>query len=221
MMFFLQWFEEHASASPDALAITCDGRQLTYSELNFTANQIADGLSEAGVGEGCLVGILLDRSPEMVAGLLGIWKAGGAYVPLDPAAPVERIALMLDDAAPPFVLTRRSFFGRVPSAQGVDLHLLDVDDLCARGERSSHRESGGSANSLAYVIYTSGSTGKPKGARITHGGIANTICGVGQDLKLGTADVVLAWSTIAFDVACLEIYLPLAFGAALYLVETE
>jgi amino acid adenylation domain-containing protein len=220
-MFFLQWFEDHASASPDALAITCEGRQLTYSELNFTADQIADGLSEAGVGDGCLVGILLDRSPEMVAGLLGIWKAGGAYVPLDPAAPVERIALMLDDAAPSFVLTRRSLFGRVPSAQGFDLHLLDVDDLCARGERSSHRESAVSANSLAYVIYTSGSTGKPKGAKITHGGIANTICGVGQDLKLGPDDIVFAWSTIAFDVACLEIYLPLAFGASLYLVEKE
>ena len=77
-MFFLQWFEGYASAFPDTLAITCEGRQLTYSELNFTADQIADGLSEAGVGDGCLVGILLDRSPEMVAGLLGIWKAGGA-----------------------------------------------------------------------------------------------------------------------------------------------
>src|SRR5271154_6319507 len=135
-MFFLQWFEAHASGSPDALAIACQGRQLTYSELNFTAGQIADGLREAGVGNGCLVGILLDRSPEMVAGLLGIWKAGGVYVPLDPAAPVERTVLMLEDAAPPFVLTRKSFMGKVPSAQGFDLHLLDVDDLCARGERS-------------------------------------------------------------------------------------
>ena len=83
-MFFLQWFEGYASASPDALAISCEGRQLTYSELNFIADQIADGLREAGVGNGCLVGILLDRSPEMVAGLLGIWKAGGAYVRLIP-----------------------------------------------------------------------------------------------------------------------------------------
>jgi amino acid adenylation domain-containing protein len=221
-MFFLQWFEYHASASPDALAITCEGRQLTYSELNFAADQIADGLSEAGVGDGCLVGILLDRSPEMVAGLLGIWKAGAAYVPLDPAAPAERIALMLDDAAPPFVLTSRSFFGRVSSsAHGFDLQLLDVDDLRARGARSSHRERAVSADSLAYMIFTSGSTGKPKGARITHGGIANTICGVGQDLKLNPDDIVLAWSTIAFDVACLEIYLPLALGASFYLVEKD
>ena len=128
---------------------------------------------------------------------------------------------MLDDAAPPFVLTRKTFLGKVPSAHGIDLRLLDVDDLCARGGTSSHRESAVSADSLAYVIYTSGSTGKPKAARITHGGIANTICGVGQDLKLSPDDIVLAWSTIAFDVACLEIYLPLALGASLYLVENE
>jgi amino acid adenylation domain-containing protein len=220
-MCFLQWFERFASASPDALAITSEGRQLTYRELNFTADKIADGLREAGVVDGCLVGILLDRSPEMVAGLIGIWKAGAAYVPLDPAAPVERMALMLEDAAPSFVLTRRKLFDRVPNTRGVDLRLLDVDDLCARKNPSWQRESAVSADRLAYVIYTSGSTGKPKGARITHAGLANTMSGVGQDLQLGPADVVLAWSTIAFDVACLEIYLPLAFGAALYLVEKE
>jgi len=220
-MCFLQWFERYAFASPDASALTSEGRQLTYRELNFTADKIADGLREAGVVDGCLVGILLDRSPEMVAGLLGIWKAGAAYVPLDPAVPTERMALMLEDAAPPFVLTRRKLFDRVPSARGVDPRLLDVDDLCARKNSSGQKASAVPADSLAYVIYTSGSTGQPKGARITHGGLANTITGVGQDLQLGPVDVVLAWSTIAFDVACLEIYLPLAFGAALYLVEKE
>src|SRR6202034_1207104 len=148
-MLFLQWFEYHASASPEALAITCEGRQLTYSELNFAADQIADGLSHAGVGDGSLVGILLDRSPEMVAGLLGIWKAGGAYVPLDPAAPTERIALMLEDAAPPLVLTRRKFLDRVPNARGIDLRLLDVDDLCARKNPSCRQRSAVSADSLA------------------------------------------------------------------------
>jgi amino acid adenylation domain-containing protein len=220
-MCFLQWFERYASASPNALALASEGRKLTYRELNLTADKIANGLREAGVADGCLVGILLDRSPEMVAGLLGIWKAGGAYIPLDPAAPIERIALMLEDAAPPFVLTRRKFHDRMPSARAGDLCVLDVDDLCARKNPSCHEERAVSADSLAYVIYTSGSTGKPKGARITHGGLANTISGVGQDLQLGPCDVALAWSTIAFDVACLEIYLPLAFGAALYLVEKE
>ncbi len=220
-MCFLHWFERYASASPDALAINSEDRQLTYRELNFTADKIADGLKEAGVVDGCLVGILLDRSPEMIAGLIGIWKAGAAYVPLDPAAPAERMALMLEDAAPSFVLTRRKLSDRVRSTRGVDLHLLDVDDFCARKNPSCQAGSAVSADSLAYVIYTSGSTGQPKGAKITHRGLANTISGVGQDLQLGLADVVLAWSTIAFDVACLEIHLPLAFGASLYLVEKE
>ena len=136
-MSVLQLFERNVFASPDALAIAFEGRQLTYRELNSTADQIADGLREAGVAGGCLVGVLLDRSPEMIAGLLGIWKAGGAYVPLDPATPVERIAFMLQDAAPPFLLTRRKFFGRAPGPRLLDLRLLDLDDLCRRGSPSS------------------------------------------------------------------------------------
>src|SRR3984885_1644984 len=188
-MFFLQWFEYHASASPDALAITCEGRQLTYSELNFAADQIADGLSEAGVGDGCLVGILLDRSPEMVAGLLGIWKAGAAYVPLDPAAPVDQIVFMLEDAVPPFVLTRKKYFARAPGPR-----LLDLDDLCAPSSLSHNETVTVPEDRLAYVIYTSGSTGKPKGVGITHGGLVNTVLAVGDDLTLGTNDIVFACS---------------------------
>ncbi len=220
-MSFLQCFEGHLSASPDALAIACSGRQLTYKDVNSTADRIEKGLRAAGVGDGSLVGILLDRSPEMVAGLLGIWKAGGVYVPLDPAAPGERIALMLDDAAPDFLLTRRSLFDRVSIAHRPKTRLLDVDDLCALATGSSRGECAVSEESPAYVMYTSGSTGMPKGVKITHGGLANTIRGVGEDLHLGPGDIVLAWSTITFDVACLEIYMPLAFGASLYLVEKE
>src|SRR5580698_6646372 len=123
-MCFLQWFGRYASASPDALAITSQGRQVSYCELNFTADKIADGLREAGVVDGCLVGVLLDRSSEMVAGLIGIWKAGAAYVPLDPAVPAERLTLLLEDAAPSFVLTRRKLSDRVRSMSGVDLRLL-------------------------------------------------------------------------------------------------
>src|ERR1700752_1686156 len=108
-----QFFERTATASPDALAIACDGRRITYRELNCQSDLIAEGLREAGVTGGCLVGVLLDRSPEMVAGLLGIWKAGAAYVPLDPAASVDQISFVLQDAAPPFVLTRKQFFARI------------------------------------------------------------------------------------------------------------
>jgi amino acid adenylation domain-containing protein len=220
-MSVLRLFEQNASVCPDVFAIACEGRQLTYRELNSNADQIADGLRAAGVADGCLVGLLLDRSPEMVAALLGIWKAGGAYLPLDPAAPIERIAFMLEDAAPALVLTRRKFFSSVPNSPLLDLRLLDLDHLGARGKPSCPASRAVSADSLAYVIYTSGSTGKPKGVGVTHGGLANTVQAVGQDLKLTQDDIVLAWSTIAFDVAGLEIYLPLAFGARLYLVEKE
>jgi amino acid adenylation domain-containing protein len=221
-MYLPHLFERKASASPDALVIACAGRRINYGELNHQADLIAEGLREAGVTGGCLVGVLLDRSPEMVAALLGIWKAGAAYVPLDPAASVDQISFMLDDAAPPFVLTRKKSFAPVPSPSFPNLRLLDVDDFCARKSPSpSFATTTVTADSLAYVIYTSGSTGKPKGAAITHGALANTVQAVGNDLRLGPQDIVMAWSTIAFDVACLEIYLPLAFGASLYLVEKE
>ena len=224
-MGLLQFFKRTASDSPDALAIACDGRRITYRELNCQADLIAEGLREAGVTGGCLVGVLLDRSPEMVAGLLGIWKVGAAYVPLDPAASADQISFVLEDAAPPFVLTRKRFFARIAGprlrASLSNLRLLDLDDLRARKSPSGYASIKVTKEDVAYVIYTSGSTGRPKGASITHGGLVNTLLGVGNDLRLGPDDIVLAWSTIAFDVACLEIYLPLAFGASLYLVENE
>ena len=220
-MYLPQLFERKAAASPDALAIACASRRINYGELNHQADLIAEGLREAGVTAGCLVGVLLDRSPEMVAALLGIWKAGGAYVPLDPAAPVDQISFMLEDAAPPFVLTCKKFFARVPRPSFPNLQLLDLDNFCVRRSSPSFATTTVTGDSLAYVIYTSGSTGKPKGPRIAHGGLANTVLAVAADLRLGPHDVVMAWSTIAFDVACLEIYLPLAVGASLYLVEKE
>jgi amino acid adenylation domain-containing protein len=220
-MYLTQLFERKASASPDALAIACAARRINYRELNLQADLIAEGLQDAGVTAGCLVGVLLDRSPEMVAGLLGIWKAGGAYVPLDPAASVNQISFVLEDAAPPFVLTRKKFFARTPGQRLPNIQLLDLDDLCTPRSPSLHDTVTVAEDRLAYVIYTSGSTGKPKGVGVTHGGLVNTVLTVGEDLKLRPDDIMLAWSTIAFDVACLEIYLPLAFGASLYLVEKE
>jgi amino acid adenylation domain-containing protein len=220
-MCVLQLLERGTSAFPDALAVGCKGRQVTYRELNLIADRIAQGLREAGVRSGTLVGVFLDRSPEMVAALLGIWRAGGAYIPLDPAAPRQRIAFMLEDSAPPFVLTLDKLSSGLPSTTAQVIHL---DDFRVTGTQVGPQDPAMSmvpGDSVAYVIYTSGSTGKPKGVSITHGALANTIRGVGGDLMLQTDDVVLAWSTIAFDVAGLEIFLPLAFGASLYLVETD
>lgn len=217
-MCVLQSFERNVSAAPDALAIAAESRQTTYRELNSTADKIAEGLRAAGVADGALVGVLADRSPQMIAALLGVWKAGAVYMPLDPAAPAERIAFTLQDAAPQFLLTQRKFIDQISIAS---TRPLDLDQLCI-SENPSRRAASPSPSkdSLAYVIYTSGSTGKPKGARISHGALAHTLRGVGQDLQLQTDDIVLAWSTIAFDVACLEIFLPLVFGASLFLVES-
>ena len=220
-MYLPQQFERNVSASPYALAITCEGQRITYRDLNRSAELIADGLREAGVGDGCLVGVLLDRSPEMVAGLLGIWKAGGAYLPLDPAAPVDSITFMLEDAAPPFVLTRKKYFAQARAQRLRNMQLLDLDELCTPRSPSLNETGTVAEDRLAYVIFTSGSTGKSKGVGITHGGLVNTVLAVGGDLKLAQSDIVFACSTIAFDVACLEIFLPLAFGASIYLVEKD
>ncbi len=198
-MCVLQLVERGASAFPNAVAVRCKRRQVTYSDLNLTADRIAQGLRDAGVSSGTLVGLFLDRSPEMVAGLLGIWKAGGAYIPLDPTAPRQRIAFMLEDSAPPFVLTLNKLRDGLPSTTA---QVINLDDFQATRTSQDPAMSTISEDSVAYVIYTSGSTGKPKGVSITHGALANTIRGVGEDLKLQADDIVLAWSTIAFDVAC-------------------
>jgi amino acid adenylation domain-containing protein len=216
-MCIVELFERNVFAAPDALAISSENRQLTYRELNSTADRIAEGLAEAGVGAGSLVGVLVDRSPEMVACLLGVWKAGGVNVPLDPATPVDRVAFIIEDAAPPFVLTQKWFIDRFTG--GCTQRFL-LEDFCARAGASRWGTTL-STNAPAYVTYTSGSTGRPKGAIIAHGGLANTVSAIGQDLQLRPDDIVLAWSTIAFDVACLEIFLPLAFGASLFLVEED
>jgi amino acid adenylation domain-containing protein len=212
----LQLFERQVSSSPDACAIVCEGRYVTYGQLNFLAEQVADGLRGAGAAPGSLVGVLLDRSPQMIAALLGTWKASAAWVSIDPGAPIQRMAFMLEDAAPSILLTRKKFSDKVSSSR-----VLYLDDLCTRERPPSGPQNEVSANNLAYVIYTSGSTGKPKGAKVTHAGLANTLQCVAQDLQLTADDTVLAWSTISFDVSCLEIYLPLTVGARIHLLENE
>jgi amino acid adenylation domain-containing protein len=219
-MFVLPWFERIASTSPESIAIQCEQRSVTFGELNEIAERIAHKLELAGVANSALVAVMVDRSPEMIAALLGIWKAGAAYVALDETLPQQRLAFMLFDAAATVVITQKKYLKRMSSTTG---NLLALEDLCAPRDAAARTpaETVISQDSLAYLIYTSGSTGNPKGVAISHGGLGNTIEGVGRDLRLGKKDTVLAWSTIAFDVACLEIYLPLAFGSTLYLATRE
>jgi amino acid adenylation domain-containing protein len=220
----LTLFEERTRERPDAIAVSFAGRRVTYGQLNEKADRIAALLRNAGVLTESLVAVYLERSPDLIAGLLGIWKAGGAYLPIDPINPRLRVASILEDSRVDFVLTERKLIGSLPNT---DARLLCIEDLppvsgsSGRNHESSFASIPPSAERLAYVIYTSGSTGRPKGAEITHGALHNVIESIGRDLALKPADVVLASATIAFDISNEEIFLPLVAGASVHLLEQE
>jgi amino acid adenylation domain-containing protein len=213
----LQFFEERARLEPNAIAVSFAGRKVTYSQLNRIADSVGCVLQGAGVKPESLVAIYLQRSPELIASLLGVWKAGGAYLPIDPANPPQRVAFTLEDSQVGFVLTERSLLASLP---GTSAKILCIEDLGSEDKvLSSFRPSYPTPEQLAYVIYTSGSTGKPKGAEVCHGGLLNVIQAIGRDLALSPKDVVLATATIAFDISNLEIYVPLSAGATIHLME--
>jgi surfactin family lipopeptide synthetase A len=159
----------------------------------------------------------MDRSPALLAALLGIWKAGAAYLPLDPALPPERLRSVLQDAEPRFVLTEKRY------APLLSAHAPRV--LCASRISTQRRTPAScsaialSADSLAYVLYTSGSTGKPKGVEVCHGGLANVVTALAEQLQLRSGEVLLAHSSLGFDVSNLEMYLPLVSGGSVHLAE--
>jgi amino acid adenylation domain-containing protein len=224
MSSVLTQFEERVRECPDAPAVSFAGVRVTYARLEEQATRIARLLESAGVGQESLVAVYLERSPELIASLLGVWKAGGAYLPLDPTNPRQRVASILEDAGVAFVLTEKKLVGSLPATAA---RLLCVDDLSpAWAARSDARATSmlpadPLPDQLAYVIYTSGSTGRPKGAEITHGALSNVIESIGRDVALRQPDVVLASATIAFDIANEEIFLPLVAGASLHLLEQE
>ena len=207
-------FEEQVRHTPDAVAVEYEGQSLTYGELNRKANQLARYLVNAGVGTDEIVAICLERSVEMVVGLLGILKAGGAYLPLDPRYPADRLAFMLNDVAPAVLLTQEHLRSQVSGTGGAVI-VLDTD-WCEIARHSCDNlgcRSPGPGSPLAYVIYTSGSTGRPKGVMVEHAGVVNFLYSMQQCLGVGTADCMLAVATVSFDIAVLEIYLPLLQGA--------
>jgi len=255
---FHHLFEEQVERTPEAIAITFEEQQLTYRELNRRANQLAHHLQELGVGPEVMVGICLERSIEMVIGLLGILKAGGAYVPLDPAYPVDRIAYVLEDAQVPVLLTKRSasltldavenlvmpqsriestLTGRSkrPISQPVSEALLnlnfsagnfkivslDYESGCGGGVNDLNPSYYIAPENLAYTIYTSGSTGKPKGVAISHGALVNFLFSMQETPGFTAQDVVLSVTTLSFDIAGLEIYLPLLVGGRIVLASRE
>ncbi len=207
-------FEEQAEKSPDAVAVVFANDQLTYGELNARANQLARHLKKHGVGPDVLVGLCVERSLDMVVGLLGILKAGGAYMPLDPEYPKERLAFQLADTEAPVLLTQERLLGDLPEHDGRVIRL-DRDWAEIARESEANPESGVTAENLAYVIYTSGSTGQPKGAMNTHRGICNRLLWMQEAYKLTEEDRVLQKTPFSFDVSVWEFFWPLLTGARL------
>jgi len=213
-------FEAQVQRTPDAVAVICEGEQLTYPELDRRANQLAHYLQDLGVGPDVLVGIEVQRSVEMLVGLLGVLKAGGAYVPLDPTYPRDRLALMLEDSEVPVLLTQEQL---VPTLPDHNAHVICLDTDWERIASMSEETpaSDVTPDHLAYVIYTSGSTGKPKGVQVLHRGVVNFLGSMRHEPGLEEQDILLAVTTLSFDIAVLELFLPLVVGAQVEIATRE
>ncbi|MCL4185297.1 MAG: amino acid adenylation domain-containing protein, partial [Burkholderiaceae bacterium] len=215
----VQLFEAQAARRPDAVAVTYAGESLSYRELNARASALARRLRALGVRPGVPVGLCVERSLPMMVGLLATLKAGGAYVPLDPAFPAQRLAFMLQDSQASVLLTQTSLAGLLAAdtVQVVNLDRLAPGDLLDGEDLPS----AAGPDDLAYVLYTSGSTGKPKGVEITHRALTNFLWSMRTAPGCDEHDVLLAVTTLSFDIAGLELYLPLITGARVELVSRE
>ncbi len=216
-----QLIEAQASRAPDRVAVVFGNRQLTYGDLNHRADLLALELKGLGVGPDVRVGLLVERSPEMVVALVGILKAGGAYVPLDPAFPPDRLAYMVEDSGMGVLVTHRDLDAALRVRPSVIVRLDSPADEMAgpRGDRAEGSES--SPEQLAYVLYTSGSTGKPKGVEIPHAAIVNFLLSMQREPGFTANDALLAVTTLSFDIAGLELYLPLITGGRVVIAGRE
>jgi amino acid adenylation domain-containing protein len=212
--------EDQARRTPEAVAVIFRNDQITYRQLNERANQLAHHLREMGVKPDSIVGVCLERSLELVVGLLGVLKAGGAYLPLDANYPKDRLAFMIQDALPGIILTEEKLAGLVPA---LDAQVVEIDTGWPTISRQPTTDIPvvGKPINLIYVIYTSGSTGKPKGVQIQHQSVVNFLHSMRQEPGLDSKDRLLAITTLSFDIAGLELWLPLATGARIILTQSE
>ncbi|HEY0603647.1 MAG TPA: amino acid adenylation domain-containing protein, partial [Herpetosiphonaceae bacterium] len=210
-----QLVEAQVAATPDAVALICGAEQMTYRELDRRADQLARRLRSLGVGPEARVGLCLERSLDLVVSLLGVLKAGGAYVPLDPGYPAQRLQFMLDDSQATVVVTHQSVLERLPQLEDPQRRVICIDVAWDESESRAGAALTGAAapHNLAYIIYTSGSTGQPKGVQLSHRAVVNFLTAMRRRLDVGPRDVLLAVTTISFDIAVLELFLPLTVGA--------
>ncbi|MFN2384830.1 MAG: amino acid adenylation domain-containing protein [Thermoanaerobaculia bacterium] len=204
-------FEEHARRAPEAVALLSEGEALTYSELDRRSNRLARYLVKRGVRSGSLVGICLERSPQMVVALLGVLKAGGAYVPLDPAYPKERLRFMLEDTGLAILLTEERLREYLPDG-AAEMISLESDGAAIGRESEEKLERRAAGEDLAYVMYTSGSTGVPKGVEVPHRAIVRLLHGINY-VRLDASETLLHLSPISFDASTFEIWGALTHGA--------
>ncbi|WP_345303642.1 amino acid adenylation domain-containing protein, partial [Lysobacter hankyongensis] len=203
-------FAAQAARTPDAVAVRFDDAQLTYAQLDARANQLAHALRHAGIGPERIVAVALPRSIDMLVALLAVLKAGGAYLPLDLDYPAERLAYMVEDARPDIVLGHSRHLDALPDPERVwCLDARRFDDQPAHAPDVAL-----SAEHPAYVIYTSGSTGRPKGVSVRHGGVRNFLCSMAETPGMAAGETLAACTPISFDIAVLELYLPLLVGGS-------
>ncbi|PJI09448.1 MULTISPECIES: hybrid non-ribosomal peptide synthetase/type I polyketide synthase [Clostridium] len=210
-------FEQQVEKTPDNTAVVFEDKELTYRELNEKSNSLARVLREKGVGSDVIVGIMVERSLEMIVGILGILKAGGAYMPIDPEYPEDRIKYMVKDSKIGIILTQRKLVSKIL----YDGENIDLEDSSLYGREKSNLSKVSGADNLAYIIYTSGTTGKPKGVMIKHSGISNLKVMFKNDIKVQENDRVLQFASFAFDASVLEITMSLLNGAQLNIVSKE
>jgi amino acid adenylation domain-containing protein len=215
-----QLVEAQVKLTPDAVAVVYAGQQLTYAELDLQANQVANYLIDLGVQTETFVGICVERSLAMVVGLLGILKAGAAYVPIDPNYPLDRIGYMLEDAQIKVLLTQQPLIEHLPT-QVKQLVCLDTDWARISQSAITAPVVNITPDHLAYAIYTSGSTGKPKGVEVLHRGVVNFLTAMQQQPGMTATDILLSVTTLSFDIAVLEIFLPITVGARVVLLSRE
>ncbi|SCF99127.1 amino acid adenylation domain-containing protein, partial [Streptomyces sp. Ncost-T10-10d] len=214
-------FEAQVVRSPGAVAVVFGGVEVSYAELDVRANRLARLLVGCGVGPESVVGVVLERGVDLVVALLAVVKAGGAYLPVDPGYPVERVGFVLGDAGVECVVTVGELAGLVPAGVG----RVVLDDVSVVGELAGLSGGGLGVGVLsahpAYVVYTSGSTGRPKGVVVSHGALVNHLFGVGERVGLGVGDRLVAVTTVSFDIAALELFLPLVSGASVVVASGE
>ncbi|GAA4930659.1 hypothetical protein GCM10023237_60870 [Streptomyces coeruleoprunus] len=222
----LSWpaaFEQQVRRTPDTVALVCEDRELTYTELNAAANRLARLLLSRGVGAEDVVGVALPRSPELVVALLAVMKAGAAYLPLDADHPQDRIAYMLADAGARTVVTTRALSAELPDAPGVAHLLLDDDALAAElaGLDAADPQAPVALDQAAYVIYTSGSTGRPKGVVVSHDGVGSLIATATDRIGITPDSHVVQFASVGFDVTVWDLIMSLCVGGRIIVVPTE